>query len=290
LDLDLGLLNKKSNKMKLTILIISLLTISSCTSIQLAVPEQFSSQATKMHVKGVNGWQIGQRLSFGKYNTSKVKRGCNITSTRQDRNSGITTEERILKVFNIQKENTTSNQRTKYQYTLQDGNLAAEVFCLEKMTKEELVVRSNIRWLGDTYQTKNYQYSFSAAILPMTREDDEPWQLVLYNNYDRSKDTARRLLDLPYVEEEGWVSNGKETITIRPIRVRNVTTKKGREAQMPVKMLSGYELRIEDGVVAIIDTFDHNIWIYNELDAPTKLVIASIGSALMLRKIQDVNG
>lgn len=277
--------------MKLIIIsIILLLTISSCTSIELSVPEQFSSQATKMHVKGVNGWQIGQRLNFGKYNTSKVKRGWNITSTRQDRNSGITTEERILKVFNIKKENTTSNQKTKYQYTLEDGNLAAEIFCLEKITKEELVVRSNIRWLGDTYQTKNYQYSFSAAILPMTREDDEPWQLVLYNNYDRSKDTARRLLDLPYVEEEGWVSNGKETITIRPIRVKNVTTKKGRQAQMPVKLLSGYELRIDDGVVAIIDTFDHNIWIYNDMDAPTKLVIASIGSALMLRKIQDVNG
>jgi hypothetical protein len=274
----------------LLISIVSLVSIASCTSIQLAVPDQFSSQATKLPVKGLNGWQINQKLSFGQYQTSKVKRGWNITTTRPDRNSGITTEERILKVFNIDKSHTTSNQKNKFQYTVQDGNLITEIFAQEKMTREEVVVKSNVKWIGDTYSTKNYQYSFSAAILPQTATEDEPWQLVLFNNYDRSKDTARRLLDLPYVEEEGWVTNGKETVIIKPVRVKNVTTKKGREAHMPVKILTGYELRIEDGVVAIIDTFDHNIWIYNDLDAKTKMILASISTALLLRKIQDVNG
>lgn len=259
----------------------------SCTTIKLAVPEQFSSQSTSMHVKGLSGWMINQKLSFGNYHTSAIKRGWNVSSAQTDRPSGVTTEDRLLKVFNVEKSNMTVNQKNKYQFTVQDGNQVAEIFCLEKLTKEQLVVKTNNRWLGDTYQTNNYQYSFSAAILPQKVKDDAPWQLVLYNNYDKNKDTARRFFDLPYLEEEGYVTNGTETIRIKPLRLQQFTTKDGREAKFPVKMMSGYELRIDDGVAGIIDSFDNNVWMYNDLDADTKLLLASISSALMLRKIQD---
>lgn len=269
------------------LLAITCLGISSCTTIKLAVPVQFSSQSTSMHVKGLSGWMVHQKLSFGQYQTSAVKRGWNISSAQTDRSSGVTTEDRLLKVFNIDRSTMTVNQKNKYQFTVQDGNQSTEIFCLEKLTKEQLVVKSNNRWLGDTYDIKNYQYSFTAAILPMKVKEDAPWQLVLYNNYDQKKDTARRLFDMPYVEEEGYVTNGTETIRIRPLRVQQFTTKDGREAKFPVKMMSGYELRIDDGVVGIIDSFDNNIWMYNELDADTKLLLAAISSALMLRKIQD---
>ena len=270
------------------LLLASLTTLLfSCTTIKLSVPQQFSAQATSMHVKGLNGWTLHQQLSFGNYQTSPVKRGWNISSGREDRPSSITTEDRLLKVFNIDKTNMTVNQKNKFQFTVSDGNQITEIFCLEKLTKEQLVIKSNNRWIGDTYDTKNYQYSFTAAILPQKIKEDAPWQLVLFNNYDQQKDTARRLFDLPYVEEQGYVTNGKETITIKPLRIQQFTTKDGREAKFPVKMLSGYELRIEDGVVGIIDSFDNNIWMYNDLDADTKLLLAAISSALMLRKIQD---
>jgi hypothetical protein len=265
------------------------LTTFSCTTIKLAVPAQFSSQATSMHVKGLNGWTLHQQLSFGSYNTSAVKRGWNTSSGKEDKTASITTEDRLLKVFNIDRSNITVNQKNKFQFTVADGNQVAEIYCLEKLTKEQLVTKSNNKWLGDTYDTKNYQYSFTAAILPLKVKDDAPWQLVLYNNYDEKKDTARHLFDMPYVEEEGYVTNGKETVTIKPLRVQQFTTKDGREAKFPVKMMSGYELRIEDGVVGIIDSFDNNIWMYNDLDADTKLLLAAVSSALMLRKIQETH-
>lgn len=270
-----------------TLFTIAIAGFTSCTTIKLAVPEQFSSQSTSMHVKGLSGWMINQKLSFGSYYTSSIKRGWNVSSSQADRPSGVTTEDRLLKVFNVEKSNITVNQKNKYQFTVQDGNGAAEIFCLEKLTKEQLVVKTNNRWLGDTYETKNYQYSFSAAILPMKVKEDAPWQLVLYNNYDKNKDTARRIFDLPYLEEEGYVTNGKETINIKPLRIQQFTTKDGREARFPVKMMSGYELRVDDGVVGIIDSFDNNVWMYNDLDSDTKLLLAAISSALILRKIQD---
>ncbi|GGH78537.1 hypothetical protein HNQ91_003839 [Filimonas zeae] len=262
------------------------IVLTSCTTVKLAVPEQFSSQSTSMHVKGLNGWMVNQKLSFGNYYTSAVKRGWNVSSTGTDRPSGVTTEDRLLKMFNVEKSNVTLNQKNKYQFTVQDGNQSAEVFCIEKVTKEQLVVKTNT-WWGDTHQTKNYQYSFSAAILPLKVKEDAPWQLVLYNNYDRNKDTAHHFFDLPYLEEEGYITNGTETIHIKPLRIQQFVRKDGREAKFPVRMMSGYELRIDDGVVGIIDSFDNNIWMYNELDSDTKLLLAAVSSALMLRKIQD---
>lgn len=272
-------------------LLISIVALaSSCSSgIKLAVPQQFTEQATEMPVKGLDGF--GRRpLNFGAYTTSKIKRGWNITTTRSERPSSINSEERILRIMGVDNRNSVSNQRTKYQYSIQDGNLVADVYCTERMIREELEIKTHVKLLGDFSRTKNYQYTFSAVVVPHTVKDDEYWQVALTNNYDRQKDTARRLFDLPYVEEKGFASNGKDTIEIRPVRVTNYTTKSGKDAKMPFKVLTGYELRLDDGVIAIIDGYGRNVWMYKELDAHTKLVVASISAALLLRQVQDITG
>ncbi len=251
------------------------------------MPTQFSEGATQMPVKGLDGWMINQKLTFGNYGTSKVKKGWNVTSTTADKTSSVGTEERLLKVFKINQQNNTVNQRNKYQYSIGDGKLSADIFCMEKMTSEELVVKTNNRILGDFTKLKNSQYSFSAAILPQTLTSDEPWQVVVYSIYDAAKDTARKFFDMPYKEEEGYATNGKETINIRPLRIQNVTAKNGKETVMPFKIPTGFELRMDDGVVAVVDTFGKSVWIYNDLDAQTKLILASVASALMLKKIEN---
>ena len=259
---------------------------ASCSTAKLAVPDKFKAVSEKMHIKGVNSWILHQKLSFGNYNTSKVKRGW--TSTTEDRYRS--TEQRLLSVFAVDTYNSLSRQKNKYRYTMQDGRNEANIFCLEQMSREEMRINTNTKLFGEMSRTKNWQYCFSAAILPMNDTSKAPWQLVVYNTYDRSKDTARRLFDLPYVEEEGYVTNGKETITIQPLRIANMTSKSGKESRFPVKILSGYELRIDDGVIAIIDSLDNNLWVYKELDEETRLIVASICSALLLRKLEDTEG
>lgn len=267
----------------------SLLIIYSCTPAKLAVPSGFSSAATKMHVKGLNGWMINQQLSFGNYRTSTVKRGWDFTSSVQYSKFNLKPEEMLLKVFDIDTDKRRQNQRNKFRYLLEDGNLVAEIFATEKFTEKELVYKSNNPWIGDASKTQQYNYAFSAAILPLTASDNEPWSLVLINRYDASKDTARRLFDRPYVEEEGYATNGKESIAIRPLRIDKVTTASGKDTKIfGGKMLTGYELRWDEGVVAIIDILDNNIWLVNDLEAKDKLVLSSIASAILLKRMQDV--
>ena len=275
--------------MNTKILSIALIALSSCTAAKLSVPTQFSSQATRMPVKGINGWQVNQKLSFGNYNTSKIKRGWDFNSSFQYTKMRISPEEAILKVFTLDTYKGTNTQRNKFQYTLEDGNLVAEIYATEKFKEKELVYKSNNPWIGNASQTKSYEYAFAAAIVPLIEKNDQPWSLVLVNRYDQAKDTARKLFDKPYVEEEGYATNGKENIVIRPLRIEKVTTASGKETKVfGGKMLSGYELKWDDGVVGIIDILDNSIWIAKDLEPSEKLILSSISSAILLKRMQDV--
>jgi hypothetical protein len=275
--------------MNTKILSIALIVLSSCTAAKLSVPTQFSSQATKMPVKGLNGWQINQKLSFGDYSTSKIKRGWDFNSSFQYTKMRISPEEAILKVFSIDTYKGTNTQRNKFQYILENGNLVTEIYATEKFKEKELVYKSNNPWIGETSQTRNYEYAFAAAIVPVSEKNENPWSLVLINKYDQAKDTARKLFDRPYVEEEGYATNGTENITIRPLRIEKVTTASGKDTKVfGGKMLSGYELKWDGGVVGIIDILDNSIWIANDLEPAEKLILSSISSAILLKRMQDV--
>lgn len=266
-----------------------LIALSSCTAAKVSVPDQFSSQATKHSVKGINGWQVNQRLSFGNYATSKIKRGWDFTASVQYTKFRIRPEEAVLKVFDINTDNNTNTQRGKFQYTLEDGNNITEIYATEKFREKQLVYKSNNPWIGNASKTNRYEYAFTAAIVPVSNQEQQPWSLVLVNKYDIANDKERGLFDRPHVEEEGYATNGKENITIRPLRIEKVTTASGKQTKVfGGKLFSGYELRWDDGVVAIVDILDNNIWLVNDLDPKEKLILASVSSALMLKRMQDV--
>jgi hypothetical protein len=48
-----------------------------------------------------------------------------------------------------------------------------------------------------------------------------------------------------------------------------------------------YELKIDGGVIGIIDVSKKNVWIYNDLDKDMKLIIASVSSAILMRKLDE---
>ena len=269
---------------------IALLFLVSCTAAKVSVPASFSSQATRMKVKGLNGWMINQRLSFGEFSTSSVKRGWDFSSSFQYTKFSLDPQTMLLRVFNIDTDVRNLKQRNKFQYTIQDGNLMAEVFATEKFSENQLVYKSNNPFLGQVNATQRYEYAFTAAILPLIAKENDPWSLVLMNKYDAGKDTARRIFDRPYVEEEGYATNGKENITIRPLRLEKLTTKSGKETKvLGGAILTGYELRWDDGVVAIIDILDNSIWFANNLDARDKIILSSISSAILLKRMQDID-
>ena len=93
---------------------------------------------------------------------------------------------------------------------------------------------------------------------------NDPWSLVMINKYDKTNDTEGRLFDKPYVEKEGYATDGKENIAIRPLRLDHVATKNGEQTKvLGGKMLTGYELHWNGELGLIIDLLANNIWILN---------------------------
>ena len=268
---------------------ILLIFITSCTTAKLSVPPSFGEKATKMPVKGINGWQVNQKLNFGAYTTSKIKRGWDFSSSVSHTKFRIDPEEALLKVFDIDIDKNTNTQKNKFQYSIGDGTQITEIYATEKFKEKQLVYKSNNPWIGNASKTNRYEYSFAAAIVQLTLKDKNPWSVVLINKYDIAKDTARKVFDKPYVEEEGYATNGKENIAIRPIRTDKMLTENGAQKKLlGGKMLTGYELQWNGEAVAMIDILENSIWILNEAEADKKMILASVSSAILLKRMQDV--
>jgi len=273
--------------MRILTIISCIVLLSSCTAAKVSVPEAFARQADKFSVKGLNGWMINQHLSFGQYQTSKVKRGWDFSSAFQHTKMIMSPEEMVLKAFMIDTDKRNLTQRNKYQYSLYDGRNETAIFATENFSEKQLVYKSNNPLLGDLTKTNGYQYAFAATIVPGFSQD--PWSVVMINKYDRKNDRSRKLGERPVLEEEGYATNGKETVAIRSLFLDKVKQKSGKETRVfGGSLLTGYELRWDDGVVAIVDILDNSIWLAKNLDAEDKLILSSISSAIMLKRMQDV--
>jgi hypothetical protein len=275
--------------MRQFIIVVAIVAMASCTTAKLPVPEDFSIQSTKMQVQGLNGWMINQQLTFGNYQTSKIKRGWDFQSSLQYTKFSISPEEAILKVFTIDTDHKRLKQKNKFQYTIEGENAIAEVYATEEFTEKQLVYKSNNPWIGSASKTKNYKYAFTAAIVPLTTKNAAAWSLVLINTYDINKDTNREIFGRPDVQEEGYATNGTESIAIAPLRVDKVAGKDGKETKvLGGNLLGGYQLSIDNKPIAMIDILDNSIRISNALEPARKIVVSSIASAILLKRMQDV--
>ncbi len=269
------------------ILLIAIFSIifTSCAPVKLSIPSAFSDKATPMSVKGLNGFSFNQKLTFGNYKTSKIKNGWTFTNENVNGTLGDVIESGLLKaLFNIDKQSESTSQHKKYQYTLGDGKMTSELFCMESMKHKSATLNINNSWLGSVSATQNYHSYLLADIILHNGDKNETWKLLLSKDYNRSEDTTKHFFSMPDVEEKGYAIHGKDTIAIRSIRVKDMTAKSGKQFKYPVKIPAGYEFKIDNAVVAIIDTMSNTIWTYNDLDEQTKFILASISSAVMLRK------
>ncbi|MBK7883674.1 MAG: hypothetical protein IPJ81_07610 [Chitinophagaceae bacterium] len=243
----------------------------------MAIPSRFAEAATRTSIKGLTGWMINQKISFGSYKTSAINKGWTTGSSR-------ILNQVYSELLNIGMRQSTENTDGRYSFILNNGAKAAEIFCQTNLSSEQTDFIIKRKWATTISNIEKVDYAFSATIVPLTSTDQESWQLLVTKNYDASKDTTRKvkIFNIPVAIEEGVATNGKESITIRPIRINKITKKNGKESKLPFKIRSGYELRMDDGVVCIINTYDNELWMYNDLDENTTFILASIASALML--------
>ncbi|MGN7824189.1 hypothetical protein HGH92_25400 [Chitinophaga varians] len=272
--------------MKNAVLLFSGICLMGCgTSMKLAVPEKFKEQATMQHVTGARG----NRMSFANFTTSKIKRGVHVSYPGWGPVHGFFWENLLLNQAGISKTETVENEKAKFRYAITDGHNTVEIFAHERqMTrKHEYETLDNRSILSGFEVLQEHRYIFSALISVDTTQESKNWELVMTNLYDRKAQHDNNPFAFIKQEDEGMATNGMDTIHIKPLSIKKTELSNGKTGQLLFKMLSGYELSTKDGVIAIIDLIDRNVWFYNELSPAEKLNVSAITTALFARKVHD---
>jgi hypothetical protein len=276
----IALMSKRMNKG----LLAAAFCLMGCgTSMKLAVPEKFKQQAIMQHVDGARG----NKMSFAPYATSRIKRGVHVSYPGWGR--AFILENLLLNRIGISKAGTVENEKTRFRYSLTDGRNTVQVYATERQVikKDEYGLTKTNSIFNGLEVLQEHKYVFSALISADTTHGKRNWELVMTNIYDRAATNDKNPFAFAPLEDNGLATNGIDTILIKPLSIKKTELSNGKTGRLPFKMLSGYELSIDGGVVAIIDLIDRNVWFYNELSADDKLNISAITTALFARKVHD---
>ncbi len=229
---------------------------------RLVTSEPLRSSQQELKVKGRQGILIKQKLSFGDYHTTGVKRSA---IKKWTMSTGI-------KNF-IWGEHVEGKQSIRFNLT--DNMHNSEVYCLSNIESDDLLIGhepgqcagqvTSILRIGTGDNENNY----SVAIY--MDNDTIPWELFLSNN------------EAQYSRENyiGYVSRGKEYYTITP--VWKIQKKNGREATLPFGS-AGFEIRNSDGIAkAAVSLIDNGVVYMGQLPGDEKFLMANICAALLLQ-------
>ena len=277
-------MNKENGiKMKYAALMLSLVCVTACgTAIKLAVPEKFKEQATMQHVHGSGG----NKMSFANITTSKIKRGIHIKYPGWGRS--FFPENLLWNRVGISKSEVVEKEKAGFRYALTDGKTTVQVYAAEKqIIKTHDFEMPNSPAIFKSFEIlEHYEYIFSALISADTTKSVS-WELMMTNLYDRATEGDNNPFTFIKRADNGLATNGTDTIIIKPLSIKKTELANGKTRQLPFKLLSGYELSIDGGVIAIIDLIDQNVWFYNELTPEEKLNVSAITTALFARKVHD---
>jgi len=221
-----------------------------------------STPLEESNVKGRQGLLIKQKLSFGNYYTTSVKRGAFKSHTMMSGFPGFIWTEHMEGKQNI-------------RFKLTDGIQSSEVFCATNVSSRDLVIGSNPNAAPNVITsvlrigTEHQQNNFSVAIY--TEANEQPWELFLDN-------TNSQLHRKDYI---GYVTRGEEYYTIVP--VWKIEKKNGKVAEMPFGS-AGFEIQNAAGeAIAAVSLIDQGKVYMGAANEKERFLMANVCSALLLQ-------
>lgn len=248
----------------------TVMVMVACTPMK---PALSVADTTAFPVKGRQGLLIKQKISFGDYQTSVVKRSWTRSgNTRVDLLSGQPHDPNYPNL--IAMDYADSDQ--SFYFIMKDffGN-AADVYAVSQFHSEDLQIGDNpnsvINILEDIFGGSGYSENLFYLQI-FLNEDTTPWQLVLDN------EAAQRFAG----EYTGFFAlNNKEFYTLMPIT--HLDGKKG-----PQKIIAGsigYEIFDSNGKsVAAVSLVDNGEVYLHTKDPSERLLLSSLCAALLLQE------
>lgn len=235
--------NFKTMKKHAIIFLTILIGFSACKTAEVSVSPTLEAEA--MEVKGRNGWQVGQVISYGDYRTDKVRRGW-------------TKGYDLPFILHFQ------GASEKLSYTQYGpGDMQAEVACVSKFRSTEL------QFIREYFQIPLALKNFFAGTVSLD-QGEMYWDFILYHP------DGDFLKDRPTT---GSIRSGRENIQIQPIRGLD-----GQPKFMKRMYVYGHEFVLDNKVIAAVSTLNKGtVWIDPALNEEMKTVIAAVATGLILR-------
>lgn len=266
-----------------------IVVLQSCKStILLHVPDAFAKESTVMKVKGSKSSGINHKISFGNYKSTGIKRGW--VFPKEEYVNQFSFEKRLLAIFGIEKKEVIATQQEKFHYSLLSGTDELKVYCTRKTVTEETRYKEPVwkeiqkrRRGPERSFLKSEDYTFAAVLFSGDTSIIKPWKLFLASYVDEPG--LKFLSDgikLNVAKETGYITNNTDTVTIRQIFTSKSATDSNITNNFSFRLHTGYEFRMGEGVVAIVDIISHSIWLYSGLTADEKLRLSAAASAILI--------
>lgn len=250
-----------------------LLGVIACSPAKIAVDDVGWDQKEELAVKGRNGFLIKQKLSFGEFKTTTVKRSWTKGSSW---GFGIGVNDWVEQVgieFSRRK------QTVRFHLTDATGN-ESQVTALAKARWTDLTIGRNpnsaLNIIGDLLQIGDAGSS-TYAVRIATSQNAEPWEMIIDNNAaQRNAKTYK-----------GVLAKGKsEYYIITP--VYKLMNKQGKAVALPFGGSVGFEFQKPDGgTVAAVSLIDNGVVYFNKLSTDEKFLLANAAAALLLQQQLD---
>jgi len=252
----------------INVLLLSLVVFSQCRPARMGLHSDRWAAKEEYKVEGKKGIFSKERLQFGEFYTSSVKRSW----TKSTSNKGSLTDDytNIISVDYIDRKQTV-------HFSLTDASgRNSEVFCASNFNTSEVqvgnrpnsifnigidVVRSLLSQPDDKYYVQIYL------------KDQSPWELLVDNVQSQMKPK----------EYVGYLSHGKDQYyTIVP--VREMEGKDGKPQAILFGSV-GFEIRNKEGKsVAAVSKIDKGVVYMQNIAAEEKFLLANACAALLLQE------
>ena len=247
----------------------------SCGTAKLAVSDDLKASHDEYTVKGKDGILIKQKLSFGEYKTTKVKRSWTRGSSgRSGFGFGDPYKGDYVNVISTEY----INKKQTVNFSLTDGKQSSDVFCVSRFNSRDLQIgaRQNslfnivLDLFGEGYSSNSTYY-----VQVYTQGDDKPWQLLLDNE-------AAQFNSRGYI---GYLAkSATDYYTIHPATKMEINGKVGNTLAGAV----GFEIRDRLGkTLAAVSSMNKGMVFMGKVSPEERFVLANVCAALLLQQHID---
>lgn len=250
----------------ITVLII---LFSGCSPMQPAISDPGNSSLEDLPVKGRQGILINQKLSFGEFETGRVKR-----SWTRGGNSRLELPVGGVKASGYPDLLSLNyvNREQRFHFQMEDGSgNISDVYATSGFSSEDLQLEKNASMWEDILSfTLNSENLFYLQLF--YNQESRPWQLVLDNE-------AAQLYSQKY--QGIFALDENRYYTLVPI-----TKVKGKKGPQNLLMGSiGYEIKNPAGkLVAAVAVFDDGNVYFDTRDPQERFLLANLCAALLLQE------